>query len=128
MTSRLSNTSETTAVPLPSSYRDSIGVAVSQTAAPPVEPTTSVRSTSRITVTLAPPSRGGGGVGAAGESCRFRAFCGGLNTIFTDLGRLVKTTWNDLKELLGFVPNCMNGGTRTGGTTCRCPKLFEVIV
>ncbi|KAL6732109.1 hypothetical protein Aduo_002905 [Ancylostoma duodenale] len=103
-----SNSSDTTAVPpLPSSYRDSVGVADPGTTTPPVEPTTSLRSTPRITVTYAPPSRGSGGVGAA------------------DLGRLVKTTWNDLKELLGFVPNCMNGGTRTGGTTCRCPKLFE---
>ncbi|VDO69571.1 unnamed protein product [Heligmosomoides polygyrus] len=43
----------------------------------------------------------------------------------SDLGRLVKTTWDDIKELLGFVPTCHNGGTRTPGTTCRCPKLFE---
>ncbi|WKX88142.1 hypothetical protein Q1695_008062 [Nippostrongylus brasiliensis] len=42
-----------------------------------------------------------------------------------DLGSLVKNTWDDLKELLGFVPTCLNGGTREPGTTCRCPKLFE---
>uniref|UniRef100_A0A1I7WYE4 EGF-like domain-containing protein n=1 Tax=Heterorhabditis bacteriophora TaxID=37862 RepID=A0A1I7WYE4_HETBA len=44
-----------------------------------------------------------------------------------DLGRLVKTTWNDIKELLGFMPNCVNGGTRQTGGACRCPKLFEAI-
>ncbi|CAJ0595622.1 unnamed protein product [Cylicocyclus nassatus] len=104
------NRTTTPAVPPPSPrHPKSEAVAVPQTATPPAEPTTSARTTPRIVTTHAPPPGRGsaGGVGAA------------------DLGRLVKTTWNDLKELLGFVPNCMNGGTRTGGTTCRCPKLFE---
>ncbi|KAK6034856.1 hypothetical protein COOONC_27639 [Cooperia oncophora] len=70
---------------------------------PPVLPTTS--SPTRITVTPAPAAIAGSGAG--------------------DLGRLMKTTWDDIKELLGFVPTCLNGGTRTPGTTCRCPKLFE---
>ncbi|KAK6028299.1 hypothetical protein OSTOST_05658 [Ostertagia ostertagi] len=68
-----------------------------------VLPTTS--SPTRITVTPAPAAVAGSGAG--------------------ELGRLMKTTWDDIKELLGFVPTCLNGGTRTPGTTCRCPKLFE---
>ncbi|XGW23886.1 hypothetical protein V3C99_005809 [Haemonchus contortus] len=66
-------------------------------------PTTS--SPTRITVTPAPAAVAGSGAG--------------------ELGRLMKTTWDDIKELLGFIPTCHNGGTRTPGATCRCPKLFE---
>ncbi|KAK5970085.1 hypothetical protein GCK32_011589 [Trichostrongylus colubriformis] len=68
-----------------------------------VLPTTS--SPTRITATPAPAALAESGAG--------------------ELGRLMKTTWNDIKELLGFVPTCLNGGTREPGTTCRCPKLFE---
>ncbi|KJH41774.1 phosphatidylinositol N-acetylglucosaminyltransferase [Dictyocaulus viviparus] len=43
-----------------------------------------------------------------------------------DLSRLVKTTWNGIKEILGFVTTvCHNGGTRTIDNECRCPKLFQ---
>uniref|UniRef100_A0A0K0DAW5 EGF-like domain-containing protein n=1 Tax=Angiostrongylus cantonensis TaxID=6313 RepID=A0A0K0DAW5_ANGCA len=37
----------------------------------------------------------------------------------------MKTALNDIKELLGFVPPCHNGGTRKVGAACECPKLFE---
>lgn len=37
----------------------------------------------------------------------------------------MSSTWDKLKKLLGFGPNCLNGGTKLLSGDCMCPQYFE---
>ncbi|VDM63633.1 unnamed protein product [Angiostrongylus costaricensis] len=105
-TARLKNVNDSTFIsPSRSISGGENGVSTTQKAAP-MSDSTSRRLPVRVSITNASPTRSSGG--AAG-----------------DFGSLMKTTWNDIKELLGFIPPCHNGGTRKVGAACECPKLFE---
>uniref|UniRef100_A0A915PLL5 EGF-like domain-containing protein n=1 Tax=Setaria digitata TaxID=48799 RepID=A0A915PLL5_9BILA len=40
-------------------------------------------------------------------------------------GNIVKDSFEYLKELLGFTPDCLNGGTKTLRGECICPKFYR---
>ncbi|KAJ1362529.1 hypothetical protein KIN20_022118 [Parelaphostrongylus tenuis] len=105
VTARLTNMSDSTSGSPSESIFDG-GNGGSTTQKSRISHSTSGRLPMRISVTHSSPTRISGG--GAGE-----------------LGRLVKNAWNDIKELLGYLPPCLNGGTRLAGGPCRCPKLFE---